>query len=252
MPVFSSADAYFQFDGAMPGVLGGARIHSDAEPFGQWLVETRNLDGVVLDPSSAGPLMLDHTDLLLLSLWCRDGAQPGAAEIVHEVARLHAAGSMTNVAAGRAIADWPRYWVGIAETDGEVEVLMVPDLDCCAMFTSEARVTLYVESLRQESLLEGRMTPRPVYPDWRGSIFHNLLGNYEHGCWIDPTPPAGGVVAWNAFVEGTSDVEVDRQLVAQQHRGLQLTGDMLEAAARRLHEHLRPRVSACALDRRAA
>ena len=142
--------------------------------------------------------------------------------------------------------------VGMSETDGEVELLMVPDLDCCAMFTSEARVTLYVESLRQEGLLEGRMIPRPVYPDWRESIFHHQLGNFEHGCWINPVPPAGGISAWNAFAEGRSDVEVDPDLVAQHHQGLQVAGDILEAAARRLQEHLRPRVPARPPDERAA
>jgi hypothetical protein len=219
-PVFSDHKQYSAFCAANRG-YGGLPARAGGEaPFGDWLASAVAYDGVVLDPAGPAPLVLDHTDLLVLSLWARDPSRrPRGREIVLEVARLRASAGLPASLAGRIVADWPSWFIGLARGEGsQIHVLQVPLAnDACAIFTSQEAVEDYLTVQRNLGIFQAPegMAPQAVAHRWRGSVFGFALEQFTEA-WIDPEPMGGAPVV------------MDRELLA--------------VAAARVEERLRPRV----------
>ncbi len=247
LPVFSSADSYFAFDNAECGTLTAAP-RTDEPPFAGWLRDCAELDGVVLDPGGERPLTLDHTDLVVLSAWVQQSERrPSGTEILREAARQHE--SLNPTLTGRIVADWPRYFVCVQRlADGAAAVMTLPDRDCCAVFSDQARADFYLQAYRQAGVIDDTWKATPMLAHWQRSIFHELARNYEEGGWIDPMPAAGGMGIMAAAVNGESDYEYDPRMVMDAYPGIHVEGEMLESALRRIDEKLKPRVPSFALD----
>jgi SseB protein N-terminal domain len=193
-------------------------VRAGAEPpFGAWLAAASGCDGVVLDPTGPWPLVLDHTDLLWTELWARAGKPPEAGEVVAEVSRLRHAGTLSPALAARLVADWPRYFIGVARTETGGNVLKLPEGDVCAVFTSAEKANFFIDAHRTLGLFQGieGMKPMPILHRWTHSVFHAVAEQFEAAC-IDPEPRAG--------------------------TGLHLDQAGLAAAIERIEERLQPRV----------
>jgi len=242
LPVFSSADAFFAYDSEHEGRLAPAPKFEDS-PFGPWLDDIRDLDGVVLDPGGPWPLRLGPTDLIVLERWASEHRRPHGTDLSIEVARRLDDGTMTEATAGCVLADWPRYFMCLQRRpDGSAAVLTIPDRDCCAVFSTAGRADLYLESYRQAGVIDGSWETLSMLAQWGGSIFHQLDEMYEEGGWIDPSPPGAGLLVWANNFLGKEAFELDPTLVMDGHPGVHVHGEILQAALRRTEQMLKPRV----------
>jgi hypothetical protein len=217
LPVFSDPKQCFAFLSAHRG-YPQTPVRAGAEPpFGAWLAATAGCDGVVLDPTGPWPLVLDHTDLLWAELWARSGRQPDPADLVAEVTRLVRAQAIPMALAARLVADWPRYFIGVARTDTGGTVLKLPEGDVCAVFTSAEKAAFFIDAHRTLGIFRGAegLKPMPILHRWTHSVFHAVVEQFEAAC-IDPEPGAG--------------------------TGLHLDRAALAAAVERIEERLQPRV----------
>ena len=247
LPVFSSADSYFEFDTADCGVLTAAP-RSEEPPFAGWLRDCAALDGVILDPGGDRPVALDHTDLVVLSSWIEQSERrPTGTDILREASRQYE--SLSPTLTGRIVADWPRYFVCVQQLDdGGAGVMTLPDQDCCAVFSDHARADFYLQAYRQAGVIDGSWKAVPMLAHWERSVFHELARNYDEGGWIDPMPPAGGMGIMAAAVNGESDYEYDPRMVMDEYPGIHVEGEVLESALRRIDEKLKPRIPGFVLD----
>ncbi len=219
-PIFSDADQFFAFSSSPQGIPGKPKQVAGKEaPFGHWLEATAEHDGVILDPAGPHPLVLDHTDLLGLELWCRRPERgPAGWNIINAIADLYYNKKITAVVAGRLVADYPRYWVGLQHTQNQSALLMVPQTDACALFTSPELAKTYLDWYMNldsvKTQIEG-MQPVPVLTRWNTSSLAVAAGQFSE-IWIDPDPLAG--------------------------TGLRLGADAMEAALKRIDEKLKPRI----------
>ncbi len=218
IPVFSDPDQYFAFVSANPEFTGKPEPTGVQAPFERWLHAARGCDGVILDPAGLWPLTLDHTDLLYLDQWMRQSdRQPTAYEIALQVGELLEGGAISPKIAGRILADWPRYYVGIQRhPDGGASIMTLPDVDCCPIFTSQEIARTYINVYRNLGLMTEGMKPVPILHKWTYSVFVEAKNNFTEGACVDPVPLAGG--------------------------GVRVAGEMLEAALERIDEKLKPRV----------
>jgi len=221
LPVFSTADQFLAFTSSSSGVAGKPKSLAGKEPpFTSWLEATVDCAGVVLDPAGPSPLGLEHTDLLVLDLWSRrPGHGPTGADAIAAIARLYYEKKISAALAGRMVADYPRYWVGLGQTpEGGGSLLMVPGTDACALFTSQDRAQQYLDFHMNlpnaRAQIEG-MQPIPVLTRWHASALAVASDQFTQVC-INPDP------------YGTE--------------GLFLGRDALDAALARIDDRLKPRV----------
>jgi hypothetical protein len=212
-PVASSLDAFFA---SVP--RDAWRVEADPAgkepPFGRWLAQLGDAAGLVLDPGSGAPLTLEPIDLLVLDRWS-SGRQPVVTDVLWEVAKLLAAGTISAETAGRIAADFPVYWIAVREAGERVELLMVPNTDALCLFTSSDRAQRYVDKLVRAGLATG-FVPRRTRFGWGTNPLVVALESFTEA-WIDPEDPfAGG--------------------------GLRLPREAVHAAVARLDETLKPRV----------
>lgn len=242
LPAFTGPDAFFDHASRCPVDLRPVPAGSEA-PFGTWLAGAAELDGVLLDPASEAPLPLDHTDLLVLERWCREGARPRGIDVVSQATRLLEAGRIGPLVAARIAADWPRYYAGVRCSAEGVGLVTVPGRDCCAVFTDKHYAAFYLEACRQMGWIPGEVALEPVTHRWRSSVFDRAAGLFGEGVWIDPLPfdgdPAEGLAALQRAVGDEVRLPEPDEPVT---RGLHLSGSMLEAALERIDEALAPRV----------
>lgn len=191
LPVFSDADRFFAYSSAPGAKPGKPEPVSGAEPpFRSWLAESAAVDGVLLDPGSAHPLALGPADLLAIDLWSRRRARPEPSELVLAIGGLLAGGLVDEAMAGRLAADYPRYWVGFQQTpEGGGMLLMVPDTDACAVFTSHEAAKAFLTFYENVEAIRG-MSPVPVLSRWSHSAFSLASGSFAEA-WIDPDPMLG-------------------------------------------------------------
>jgi hypothetical protein len=220
LPVFSDADQFFNFSSSPEGIPGKPKqVAGKQAPFGHWLEATAEHGGVILDPAGPHPLILEHTDLLGLELWCRRPERgPAGWNIINAIADLYHNKKITALLAGCMVADYPRYWVGLQHTQNQSALLMVPQTDACALFTSPELAKTYLDWYTNldsaKTQLEG-MQPVPVLTRWHTSALAVAAEQFSE-IWIDPDP-----------LQGT---------------GLRLGADAMEAALERIDEKLKPRI----------
>jgi hypothetical protein len=182
-------------------------------PFLDWLAAAAGCDGVALDPASKAPLLLDHTDLLVLDLWARTGRQPSPPDILAAASRSFGAGAIPLAVAARIAADMPRYWLGVIREADLVSMLVFPGTDACCLFSTQERARRYIGKLGGSG---ARAHPAPVPCKWQVNAFRTVLAGFEEA-WLDPEDPLVG-------------------------GGLRLSNEAVRAAAARLDDKLKPRV----------
>jgi hypothetical protein len=217
LPAFTTDDQFFDY-GCRTRAFDGVPVRADAQaPFGRWLTAARDADGVVLDPAAARPLTLDHTTLLALDFWSREGRQPRAADLVTAAAAWLAHGTLTPRAAARAVADWPRWFIAVQRTaNGGFNGLRMQQADALPVFPSELSCMEFVGFHTLAGIAKGEWEPVPIVNRWRGSVFHQNAATYTDGVWLAPD--------------------------ADGSKGFHLHGALLDAAIERIHEQLTPRV----------
>jgi len=222
-PAFTSAETLAAFRADRPAALPDPEPSGDAPPFESWMRATAGCGGVLLDPASPQPLALDHTDLLLLHLWCSGDAPPDPAAALARAATLLREGNIGRRIAGRIAADLPRYFIVFTEAEeNRVGLLHVPDTDAGALFTTAEAAEAFLEGCRKQGL-QGteKASVLPVLSRWSRSALL-LAATHFTEAWIDPVPNS--------------------------HAGLRLDRTGLEASVERLHERLKPRVPGFAID----
>lgn len=252
LPIFTSAEAFFEHDSSGPAQLR-AGSPFDSPPFEDWVRACGTADGIVIDPGSARPLTLDATDAAILRLWESGQRRPNGTALAQEVTTRLAEETWTPELAGRVLADWPRYFVCLRrDADGNVQILTLPDRDCCAVFSTSERADLYLEVFRQSGVIDGSWEPIPVLSRWHHSVFHDLACHFDEGGVIDPMPPGAGLSVWASKFLGESKFDLDPTLVMDGYEGPHVHGEMLEAALARIDEKLKPRVPGWVARRSAA
>jgi len=217
LPLFSSPEQLAAFRAASGAAqLTVERASGDA-PFGRWLTACAGHDGMLLDPSGATPLVLEHTALLVIDHWMRQPARrPEAGELLAEAACLQAAGTLGPKSAGQLAADFHCYWFGVREEPGGGYGVVTHNDTSYALFSSGERAEAYIRSAA--NLHQGGFAPRAAPVRWGGdSVFDHALRSFSHAT-IDPERPATAT-------------------------GLALGADALEAALARVDEHLKPRLA---------
>jgi len=217
LPAFTTDDQFFDY-GRRNRAFDGVPVRADAQaPFGRRLAAVRDVDGVVLDPAAAHPLTLDHTTLLALDLWSRDGRQPRAADLVTGAAARLADGTLTPRAAARAVADWPRWFIAVQRTaNGGFMGLRMQQVDALPVFPNELSCREFVGFHTLAGIVKGEWEPVPISHRWQSSVFHQNAAVYADGVWLAPD--------------------------ADGSKGFHVHGALLDAAIERLHEQLTPRV----------
>jgi hypothetical protein len=216
LPAFSDARAALEFARKHRSAsLQPGRPRSDA-PFETWLVATRDLDGVLLDPDGPCPLPLDPTDLLVLACAAADGgARPGGGDIAAATGRLLASGAISSRRAGQILADWPQWFLLGSAQDGRQQIATLPDEDVYALFSSAERAQAYATACNATvGGLEG-FVPTAVAHRWNFSVF-TVIREGAQGGRIDPGSDLTG--------------------------GVPLDGEAVAAAVERVAERLQPRV----------
>jgi hypothetical protein len=220
LPVFSDPDQFFAFASQRPDYKGRPAPVDGGPPFAGWLRAALGHDGVLLDPAGPAPLPLDHTDLLVLDLWLREGnGQPKGWTIASEIARLHYEQVLSDRVAALIVADWPRYFMIAQQTpEGGVNLLKIPDPDSdrLPVFTTADAAETYIRVFRNMELLKEEWQVVPILHRWDTSVFHNALDNFDDGAWVDPIALGGG--------------------------GLPVNRSMLETIIERIDEKLKPRI----------
>ncbi|MGA1824769.1 MAG: SseB family protein [bacterium] len=222
LPVFSSIDQLCAFSSSPHGIKGKPKPTTGSiAPFRRWLELTADSDGVILDPAAHHPLILDHTDLCVLDLWSqRSGSSPKGDEIISSVASLYNNNRISSTCAARIVADYPRYWVGFDQSaDKNVSILMVPNTDACALFTSSQLLQDYLAYQKGKSDNTRKhletMSPTPILTNWNNSALA-LAAEQFLEIWINPHPTGDG--------------------------GIHLKMDAINAGLARIDEKCKPRV----------
>jgi hypothetical protein len=216
LPAFTTDEQFFDY-GRKHRAFDGVPARAEAQaPFGRWLAAVREADGVVLDPGAPRPLTLDHTTLLALDVWSREGRQPRATDLVAAAARHLADGVITARQAGRAVADWPRWYVAAQQSTDGVAGIRMREADALPLFATANSCMAFVDHHRRAGIVKGEWKAVPIPHRWRVSVFHEATDAYADGAWLEPA------------ADGTG--------------GFHVHGAMLEAAVERLHEMLTPRV----------
>ncbi len=241
LPAFTSPDRYFDFDTAHPDRSGDPRPVGEDAPFQEWLLASSECDGVLLDPASPHPLVLDHTDLAILALWCGTGRRPDATDLAVGVASARE--ELGARVAGRIVADWPRYYWAHQPGEGDepTRAMTMPDRDACPIFTSEEKVTRFLGRIREWGMVDEGMKPARYLTGWAFNVFREMAGGYEDGGWIDPRAMKilEAVADDGEMLDGAFDA-VDPD--ATDGDGLEVSPAMARAALERIDERLMPRV----------
>lgn len=226
LPVFSGADAYFDFDAANPEASGEPAPPSGADPFRTWLLAGGGADGAILDPASPSPLVLDLTDLLFLSMWVRHGERPDGTRLVRELAGL--VDEIGPERTARILADWPQY-ILLSRTgrSGDAQVVTTDGGDRLVGFTNRGDAERYLGRFVEITGIGGRWGPIEHLTGWTVSLFERVDGQFGAGARLDPPGPHGDGGAGGA---GGPDA------------GLEVTPAMARAALERIDEKLTPRV----------
>lgn len=217
LPIYSDAEQFFDWSRSGQGEATTPEAAGDEPAFESWLVRARDVDGAVLDPASPSPLTLDHTDLLFLSMWSKTGVQPSGMQLASQLGALLRAGHVAAHIAGRIAADWPSYFVGTLNQNGQNSLIMVPGTDDMAVFTNDQHFNDFVGTYRMAGMITGEVNQVQVVSRWQASVFRGATDMFS-GAWIDPTA-----------------LDMDS--------GLRLDGTGLDAALARLEYRLRPRVA---------
>lgn len=220
IPLFSGQEQFFAFQSANPAVPCSVRAPDGKPPFERLLRASASCGGVLLDPIGDRPLLLEHGDLLALAIWARNGGPaPRGGELAAETAMLLEQGVIDAGTAGRIAACWPRYFIGMHQKeDGGAELMITPDADCCAVFSSVELARDYITASESLGLI-GRetMKPMPILHRWCYNVFQTMAASFKQGGVIDPVAGGGG--------------------------GLHLDPQAVEAAIRYVDRMLKPRVS---------
>jgi hypothetical protein len=155
-------------------------------PFDEWLRGGTHWRGVVINPGSVVPIVLEHVDIIVLISWATQRSAPSIEEVVRTTGRLQRDGVLTSEAVGRVLAD-------------------VPQLVCCGApdqpatldgqglaFSSIARATSFFDDLGQTSdssagafAFPGGSAPTSVASGWRRSLIDRLPPHVER-VLVDP------------------------------------------------------------------
>ncbi len=219
VPLFCDQEQFFAFQSVHPGNPCSVLATGEEPPFERLLRASAGCDGVLLDPAGPRPLLLEHGDLLALALWARNsGPAPHGGEVAIETAMLLGEGVIDSATAGRIAACWPRYFAGLHQKeDGGAELLMTPDADRCAVFSSMELAGDYIAASENLGLIpRGTMKPVPILHRWQYNIFQTMAASFTLGGVIDPVAGGGG--------------------------GLYLDPQAVEAAIRHVDRMLKPRV----------
>lgn len=248
LPAFTGAERYFAFDTAHPETSGTPVPAGEEAPFRDWLLASRECDGVILDPSGPHPLVLDPTDLLFLSLWVRKGSRPDGTDVVRAVAELGDALDSRRVA--RFLVDWPQYFtVGHPTPEGRIgEVLTMPDDPRrLSAFTTDGKATRFFHQIchaRELDLGEG-WSHAELLSRWPINLFEILDAGFPEGAWLNPRGlnfadhlAGGEEVALEMLDMARTELDVDRE----DGDGLEVTPEIVAAALQRIDETLAPRV----------
>lgn len=237
LPVFSGRDALRRYRSTDEGRGLEPREASGAgpAPFRRWLLESTEGDGLILDPGSETPLVLDPTDLAVLWLWADEGTQPDGRDLVDAVSGIR--DDLGPRVAGRIVADWPRYYWAVRAGGGEdgPGTLSLPGRDACPVFTSEERIRGFLEAVRDRELVEEDVRPLLYLTSWAFNVFQEMRTRYREGGWIDPDPD--DVVRRIDDHDGTASGGDDPTF-----GGFPVTEEVLRAALARIEWRLQPRV----------
>ena len=237
LPVVTSPEGARSPGSPAPGDRPIPGTDESEPPFRSWLVESSDVSGVVLDPDGPHPLALDHTDLAILTLWSETGEQPGGTALAGLVAELRE--ELGAGAAGRILADWPRYFwalqtgggggdVGIGHEGGagpaeagsaarETRAMTLPERDACPVFTSEEKIRTFLQDCRDRGLVGPGMQGLAYLSGWAFNVFREIHLRYREGGWLDPD-------------------------TAPPEDGLEIDTDMVRSALARIEWRLQPRV----------
>jgi hypothetical protein len=219
VPLFTDQEQVSAFQSAHPGNPSAVRASGKEPPFERLLRASVGCDGVLLDPAGQRPLRLEQGDLLALALWSRmGGPAPRGGELAAETAMLLEQGAIDAATAGRIAACWPCYFVGLHQKEaGGAELMMTPDADCCAVFSSIELAGDYITASENLGLIPREtMKPVPMLHRWNCNIFESMAASFTQGGVIDPVAGGGG--------------------------GLHLDPRAVEAAIRQVDRMLKPRV----------
>lgn len=242
-PIFSAPDRYFDFDSARPDRSGTPVPMKDRDeaPFREWLLQSKDCDGVILDPGSAHPLPLDHTDLAFLALWTGMGRRPDGTDLAVGVAS--ARDDLGPRICGRIVADWPRYYWALQPGEGEEgpQAMTLPDRDACPAFTSEEKIQRFLGRVREWDMVPEGMQPLMYLTGWAFNVFQEMRTRYREGGWIDPRAldiarELGEAGEAAAELLGPSDRD------ALDGEGLEVSPEMVRSALARIEWRLQPRV----------
>jgi hypothetical protein len=216
LPLFSEARAGLDFALKRRSASLQPSRPSAEPPFASWLVASRDVAGMLLDPEGPCPMPLEHTDLLVLDCTARGGgARPDGGAMAAAVGRLLAAGAISPRLAGQIVGDWPQWFVLALPRDDGQAIATLPDEDIYAVFSSEERARAYADGCNaRHGGLEG-FVPHPVAHRWNFSVFNILRDGASGGC-IDPGADLAG--------------------------GVRVDGEAIAAAIERVGERLQPRV----------
>lgn len=215
IPLFSDQEQFFAFQSAHSGVPFAVRAPEVEPPFERLLRAAAGCGGVLLDPIGDRPLLLEHGDLLALAIWARNGGPaPRGGELAAETAMLLEDGVIDAGTAGRIVACWPRYFIGLHQKeDGGAELMMIPDADCCAVFSSMELVRDYISASESLGLI-GRetMKPVPILHRWSYNVFQTMAASFKQGGVIDPVAGGGGGLHLDPQAVQSAIRQVDRML----------------------------------------
>jgi len=196
IPVFTDSDMFFAFQASRPDDRLVPEAAGNEPSFSRWL-ETDGASGVVINPGSPAPILLDPLALLVLDVQCRENRHATVQDAVEAVKGLEARGvSRESVAA--IIAGLPSFWLALgAQPGGGTFMVHAPnDPDTGVLFSTGERLQQYLEANRDmvEQALGGtteQLRTLCQLSRWPASPV-GLLAEAFSAVSIDPRPDGSG------------------------------------------------------------
>lgn len=198
LPVFTDSEEFFAFQASQNGHRLVPEAAGNEPPFMQWLTAARDADGVLVNPCSKAPFVLDHAALVVMDLRCRSTRQPTPSDLMDAVKALEAQGAISLDAVASVVAELPAYWLGVAQLpSGGAAILHGPnDPETGVLFTSGERLQRHLDANRghvEQQLLATGAEMRPVcrVSRWFASA-PALMAEAFPNVTIDPRPDGSG------------------------------------------------------------